>query len=434
MRRVAALLLLLIWMSPLLAQQAEISGMRIWSAPDHVRLVFDTSTPLSHKLFQLKNPQRLVLDLKNVALKGNVPWLDPKNLLIKQIRTGAREKRDFRVVLDLKANVQPKSFVLKPNEKYGHRLVVDLYHSKTAAMGKKSQPVKTVKNQKQREVVVAIDAGHGGEDPGAKGQHGTYEKDVVLAISRKLASLVNKEPGMRAVMTRTGDYFMPLRKRMDRAREARADLFISIHADAFHDRRVRGSSVYTLSKGGATSEAAAWLANKENSSDNIGGVTTSDKDEVLVSVLLDLSQNATLQASSEAAGYLLKELKGVGKTHKPRVQQARFVVLKSPDVPSVLVETAFISNPNEERKLKNKKHQTKLAKALMQGVRGYFAYLPPPDTLLAAKAARKHTIHSGETLSAIAQQYRISLNQLKRVNRLKGDRIRIGQILDIPGT
>ena len=409
--------------------------MRIWSAPDHVRLVFDTSAPLSHKLFQLKNPRRLVLDLRDVSLKGGVPRLEPNNLLIKQIRTGAREKRDFRVVLDLKEAVRPKSFVLKPNEKYGHRLVLDLYQSETATKKRPSRPVKTVSSQGLRDVVIAIDAGHGGEDPGAKGYRGTYEKDVVLAISRKLAALVNKEPGMRAVMIRDGDYFLRLRKRMDIARDARADLFMSIHADAFHDRRVKGSSVYTLSRRGATSEAAAWLAKQENSSDMIGGVTLEDKDDVLVSVLLDLSQNATLQASSEAAGYLFNQLKRVGKTHKPKVQQARFVVLKSPDVPSVLVETAFISNKDEERKLKNSKHQMKLAKALMQGIRDYFAYRPPPGTRLAAKAtARQHTIHSGETLSAIAQQYRVSLNRLKYANRLKGDKIRIGQVLEIPGS
>ena len=432
MRKIAALLLLLC-VSPLLAQQVEISGMRIWSAPDHVRLVFDTSTSLSHNLFQLKNPRRLVLDLKDVALKGDIPKIDPKNLFIKQIRTGTREKRDFRVVMDLKADVQPKSFLLKPNEKYGHRLVLDLYHGKAATRSKKSRPVKSVRDNGRRDVVVAIDAGHGGDDPGAKGLRGTYEKDVVLAISSKLAALVNREPGMRAVMIRDGDYFMGLRKRMDKARDAQADLFISIHADAFNDRRVRGSSVYTLSRSGATSEAAAWLANKENSSDKIGGVTTSDKDDTLVSVLLDLSQNATLQHGSEAAGYLLKRLKGVGKTHKSKVQKARFVVLKSHDVPSVLVETAFISNPKEEQNLISKRHQTKLAKALMQGIQDYFTFRPPPNTLLAAKLATRHTIHSGETLSAIAQQYRVSLNRLKRANRLKGDRIMIGQVLNIPG-
>ncbi|MCF6283012.1 MAG: N-acetylmuramoyl-L-alanine amidase [Candidatus Polarisedimenticolaceae bacterium] len=431
MRKIT-LLLLLLWNLPLLAQQVEISGMRIWSAPDHVRLVFDTSSQLSHNLFQLKNPQRLVLDLNSATLKGVVPKLERNNLLIKRLRVAERGKNSLRVVLDLKEAIRPKSFVLKPNDKYGHRLVLDLFQSKKVAVSRSHRPVKTVGDKKLRDIVVAIDAGHGGEDPGAKGHSGTYEKDVVLAISRKLAALVNKEPGMRAVLTRDGDYFLPLRKRMAKARDARADLFISIHADAFRDARVRGASVYTLSRSGATSEAAAFLAKKENSSDMIGGVTLDDKDDVLVSVLLDLSQNATLQASSEAAGFLLKQLKKVGKTHKPRVQQARFVVLKSPDVPSVLVETAFISNRQEERRLKSNKHQTKMARALMQGIRNYFAYLPPPGTLLAARATRTHTINAGETLSAIAVRYQVSLNQLKRANRLKGSNIRVGQVLDIP--
>lgn len=431
MRKISVLLLLF-WSLPLLAQQVEISGMRIWSAPDHVRLVFDTSSQLTHNIFQLKNPLRLVLDLNRATLKGVLPKLEKNNLLIKRLRVAERDKNDLRVVLDLKEVVRPKSFVLKPNDKYGHRLVLDLYQSKKSVVNRRHQPVKTVADKQLRKIVVAIDAGHGGEDPGAKGYSGTYEKEVVLAIARKLAAMVDKEPGMRAVLTRDGDYFLPLRKRMDKARNARADLFISIHADAFHDARVRGASVYTLSRRGATSEAAAFLAKKENSADMIGGVRLDDKGDVLVSVLLDLSQNATLQASSEAAGFLLKELKQVGKTHKPRVQQARFVVLKSPDVPSVLVETAFISNRQEEQRLKSGKHQTKVAKALMQGVRDYFAYLPPPGTLLAAREARTHTINPGETLSSIALRYHVSLNQLKRTNRLKGSKIRVGQVLDIP--
>ncbi len=406
--------------------------MRVWSAPDHVRLVFDTSGQLSHDIFLLKKPQRLVLDLNSASLKNVLPKLE-QNRLIKRLRVAERGKKNLRVVLDLKEAVRPKSFVLKPNDKYGHRLVLDLFQNKKTAADRRSyRPVKTVGGKQHRKIVVAIDAGHGGEDPGAKGHNGTYEKDVVLAIARKLAALVNKEPGMRAILTRDGDYFLRLRKRMDKARNARADLFISIHADAFSDARVRGASVYTLSRSGATSEAAAFLAKKENSSDMIGGVKLEDKDDVLVSVLLDLSQNATLQASSEAAGFLLKQLKKVGKTHKPRVQQARFVVLKSPDVPSVLVETAFISNRQEEQRLKSGKHQQKVANALMRGIRNYFTHLPPPGTLLATRAARRHTINPGETLSSIAVRYQVSLNQLKHANRLKGSKIRVGQVLDIP--
>ena len=435
MKRIAFLLLLLFFALPLHAMQAEINGVRLWSAPDHVRLVFDTSSPLTHSLFQLKNPQRLVLDINSVDLKEKLPLIQNNNLLIKRLRSAPRDKKDLRIVLDLKQAVRPKSFILKPNEQYGYRLVLDLYQDPAFAKAhKKTRAVKTVKDQGLREVVVAIDAGHGGEDPGARGPRGTYEKDVALAISRKLAAMVDREPGMRAVLVRDGDYFIGLRKRMAKARKARADLFISIHADAFHDSRVRGSSVYTLSQRGATSEAAQWLANQENSSDVIGGVTLEDKDDMLVSVLLDLSQNATLQASSEAAEFLLKRLKRLGKTHKRSVQQARFVVLKSPDVPSVLVETAFISNPEEERKLRSQAHQKKLASALMQGVKAYFTHRPPPGTLLAARATREHTIHKGDTLSAIASQYQVSLHKLRDFNRLSSDRLRIGQVLQIPGS
>lgn len=238
---------------------------------------------------------------------------------------------------------------------------------------------------------------------------------------------------MRAVMTRTGDYYVGLRKRMKIARQHKADLFVSIHADAFHDSRVRGSSVYTLSNRGASSEAARWLAESENAADLVGGVSLDDKDDLLASVLLDLSQTATRQASMDAADQVYRQLKGLGKTHGKRVQQAGFMVLKSPDIPSMLVETAFISNPNEEKRLRDPKHQQKLAKSLVKGVRSYFHTMPPPGTYLAARQPRKHVISRGETLSVIAQQYRVSLASLRSVNGLAGDHIRIGQVLKIPG-
>ncbi|MCU7866108.1 MAG: N-acetylmuramoyl-L-alanine amidase, partial [Candidatus Thiodiazotropha sp. (ex Lucinoma borealis)] len=271
----------------------------------------------------------------------------------------------------------------------------------------------------------------------ARGRKGTYEKDVVLAIGRKLVAMINKQKGMRAVLIRDGDYYLGLRKRIAKAREHQADLFVSIHADAFRDPRVRGSSVYTLSRSGASNEAARWLAERENSADLVGGVSLEDKDDMLASVLLDLSQIGTLQASSVAASRVLSQLKGLGKTHKRKVQQAGFVVLKSPDIPSMLVETAFISNPDEERRLRDTGHQKKVAKALMKGIRAYFKFQPPPGSWLAAnqasKAPRKHVISSGDTLIAIANRYQISINRLRNANELKGDTIRIGQVLQIPG-
>ncbi|OOZ35734.1 N-acetylmuramoyl-L-alanine amidase [Solemya velesiana gill symbiont] len=432
MKKIAAFLLLFITL-PVLAQQTQVDNMRLWAAPDHTRLVLDTSAQVEHTLFSLENPSRLVIDLKNAKLKGVLPDTG-KDPVIGKLRSAARNKKDLRVVLDLKTKVKPKSFVLKPNRQYGHRLVVDLFP--TADKGKKAakKVVKSVNDNGPRDVVIAIDAGHGGEDPGAKGRRGSYEKNVVLAIARKLSRLVEKERGMKPVMIRKGDYYLGLRKRMKLARESRADLFISIHADAFRDSRVRGSSVYTLSRRGASSEAARWLAKRENSADLVGGVTLEDKDEVLASVLLDLSQTATQQASHQAAQAVFSQLKRQGKTHKNTVQKAGFMVLKSPDVPSMLVETAFISNPSEERKLNDPAHQQRLVNAIMKGIRSYFRQSPPPGTLLAQAAPKKHTIERGDTLSGIAEQYQISLSQLRSANGLSGDRIRIGQVLSIPGT
>ncbi|TVO75964.1 N-acetylmuramoyl-L-alanine amidase [Sedimenticola selenatireducens] len=433
MRKITTILLLLM-SCQLFAGQVVVDNLRIWAAPDHTRLVFDTSDPVNHNIFTLKQPDRLVIDIQNAKLTGKIPEAE-NNSLIKQLRSAQRKDGSLRVVLDLSAHTSPKSFVLKPNSQYGHRLVVDLYGDADTPSNSRAQ--KTVKQTVQsglRDVVIAIDAGHGGEDPGAKGRRGTYEKHVVLSIARKLATMIENERGMKAVMVRDGDYYLGLRKRMDLARSHRADLFVSIHADSFRDPRARGSSVYTLSNRGASSEAARWLAESENSADLIGGVKLEDKDDVLASVLLDLSQTGTRQASHDVANKVLGQLKTVGRTHKSAVQQAGFAVLKSPDVPSILVETAFISNPEEERKLLNPRHQEKVARAILTGLRGYFRNSPPPGTLMASLKSRKHTISRGDTLGRIADQYDISLASLKSANGISSDIIRIGQVLVIPGT
>ena len=433
MKKIATILLLLLSM-PLLAGQVSVNNLRIWAAPDHTRLVFDTSQPVSHNLFTLKQPDRLVIDVQNARFAGAMPEL-AENPLIQRIRSAQRKDGRLRVVLDLKSTTKPKSFVLKPNRQYGHRLVVDLYGTEDGGGAEKTQkPVKQLASDELRDVVIAIDAGHGGEDPGAVGRRGTHEKDVVLSIARKLEALIKREKGMQPVMIRDGDYYLGLRKRMDLARAKRADLFISIHADSFRDSRARGSSVYTLSNRGASSEAARWLAERENSADLIGGVKLEDKDDILASVLLDLSQTGTRQASHEVAGKVLGQLKRVGRTHKRSVQQAGFAVLKSPDVPSILVETAFISNPHEERNLLDPGHQQKIANAILVGLKSHFSNNPPPGTLLAQHRARKHTIRRGDTLGGIASRYDISLVSLKSANGLSGDVIRIGQVLVIPGT
>ncbi len=433
MRKFAIILLLLL-SSQLLAGQVVVDNLRIWAAPDHTRLVFDTSSPVNHDIFTLKQPDRLVIDIQNAKLTGKLPEAE-NNPLIKRLRSAQRKDGSLRVVLDLGTHTSPKSFVLKPNSQYGHRLVVDLYGDTVQGLSsKKQKAAKQTAQSELRDVVIAIDAGHGGEDPGAKGRRGTYEKHVVLSIARKLSAMIAKERGMKAVMIRDGDYYLGLRKRMDLARSHRADLFVSIHADSFRDPRARGSSVYTLSNRGASSEAARWLAESENSADLIGGVKLEDKDDVLASVLLDLSQTGTRQASHDVANKVLGKLKTIGRTHKRTVQQAGFAVLKSPDVPSILVETAFISNPEEERKLLNPHHQEKVARAILDGLRGYFRNSPPPGTLMASLKSRRHTISRGDTLGGIADHYDISLASLKSANGISSDIIRIGQVLVIPGT
>lgn len=428
-RLLIALLLFMVSASSVLAEQAEILGVRVWPAPDHTRLVFDLSGPVKYSLFTLLNPDRIVIDLQDTILSGSLPKQMDGNSPLKSIRSAARNAADLRVVLDARQSLRPKSFSLKPYGEYGHRLVLDLYHAeKKRTVAKTTRPDVTNKPAKLRDIIIAIDAGHGGDDPGARGRLGTREKNVVLAIARKFEALVKKEPGMRPVMTRKGDYYISLRKRIAVARKQRADIFISIHADAFRNAKAKGSSVYTLSVRGASSEAARWLAEGENNADLIGGVSLDDKDDLLASVLLDLSQTASLEASLDVAGNILGGLKRVGRVHKRRVQSANFMVLKSPDMPSVLIETAFISNPDEERKLRTSSYQRSLATAMMNGVRHYFERFPPPGTRL----ARRHVIRKGDTLSGIAEQYRVPLKKLRLTNQLRSDSLSVGQTLRIP--
>ena len=437
-QKACTMLLLMLLTTAACADAVNIRGMRMWPAPDNTRLVFDVTDDIEHSLFLLKNPDRLVIDLKNTRLDKPFVGLDLAPSLIRDIRSAPRNNSDLRVVLDLKGAVRPKSFVLRPNNEYGHRLVIDLYDTKTAADPVAAAPVAPAASatpSAPREIVIAIDAGHGGEDPGAIGPRGTREKDVTLAVAKRLRELVNREPGMRAVMVRDGDYFVQLRRRVEMAREHRADLFISIHADAFADRRARGASVYTLSDRGATSEHARLVADKENASDIIGGVSLDDKDDLLTSVLLDLSLTGTMEASTDVAGRVLSGLGQVAHLHRTRVEQAGFRVLKSPNVPSILVETAFISNPDEERKLRDANHQYALARSVMDGVRAYFRQNPPPGTLLAMRQGargQQHVIGRGETLSGIARQYQVSLESLRSSNALSGDQLRVGDVLRIP--
>ena len=365
------------------AYAVEVSAIRLWAGPDNTRVVLDLSGSAQHSLQILKNPDRVVLDVAGARLASSARTAPAGTGLVKEVRIGRRPSGELRIVLDMMRPIQAKSFLTAPNNRYGYRLVIDLGQSQGV-----ETPVKVEHARPDaRDLVIAVDAGHGGEDPGAIGKNGTREKDVVLAIARELALKINAEPGMKAVLTRNGDYFVPLRDRMRRARAQQADLFVSIHADSIRDRRVDGSSVYILSQRGATDEASRWLAERENASDLIGGVSLDDKDDVLASVLLDLSQSASLSASQVAAERVLRELNRVGEVRKPQVQQARFMVLKSPDIPSMLVETAYISNPQEELRLRSAPHQAKLAAAIHQGVHEYFYANPPPGSRVAQLAA-----------------------------------------------
>jgi len=363
------------------AQSGTVTSVRVVDEPDASRLIIELDAAPSFHSFVLPDPDRLVIDLKDVKLKTRLPILGSDHPLLKGIRSAPRNQGDRRIVLDIKAGVKAKSYAVAPNEQYGHRLIVELDAGVVAAA---PLPPAPANSPPLRDIVIAVDAGHGGEDPGARGHGGTWEKNVALDIARQIAALISQEAGMRAVLVRDGDYFVSLRERITRARREKADLFLSIHADAFNNANARGSSVYVLSDRGASDEASRWLAERENAADLVGGVSLDNKDDVLASVLLDLSQTGTLQASAQVADRVLSQIGKLGSLHSESVQSARFVVLKSPDVPSMLIETAFISNPEEEQRLNDKSYQDKLSVAILNGVRDYFRSNPLPGTRLAA--------------------------------------------------
>ena len=368
---------------------------------DGTRFTLDLSGTSAAAVFTLDSPPRVVIDLKGARVERRRPAMPAPQGLVRHVRTGPRDGGVVRIVLELTKAAHVRSLPLAATHA-GTRLVVDLSPIGPAAIAHApartvvAPPVVTVAPKpveratvpsNSRDLVIAVDAGHGGDDPGATGRDGTREKDVTLAVAKVLAARIGAEPGMRAVLIRNRDVFVPLRERIDRARTAQADLFVSVHADAVLDRSVAGSSVYVLSQRGATSEAAKWLADRENSADLVGGVSLDDKDTVLASVLLDLSQSAAMSASMTAAEKVLDQLNQVGEVRKAHVQQAGFVVLKSPDIPSMLIESAYITNPGEERRLRDPRHQSQLADAILAGIRNYFHEYPPPGTKLAALAA-----------------------------------------------
>lgn len=379
------------------AKPVTVKDVRLWAGADGTRLVFDLTAPAEHNVLTLDNPDRVVVDIPAATLDSE-RLLPEGQGFVKQLRAAVQPNGDLRVVVDLTGPAQPKTFTVGPEQSYGHRLVLDLTPGKGTVAAAPSQPsvVKAAADAHGRDIVIAIDAGHGGVDPGSIGKRGTYEKHVTLAIAKRLKDRIDREPGMRAILTRDNDMFVEHRERIARARRQRADMFVSVHADSYTNRSVAGSSVYVLSARGASDESARWLADRENAADLIGGVKLDDKDSVLASVLLDLSQGASMSASVDAAELVMQELYKIGNITNRGVKHAGFLVLKSPDIPSMLVETAFISNPTEEARLLDPKHQQKLAEAIHQGVREYFYTNPPPGTLV----ADLRTKQSGTTVIA----------------------------------
>ncbi len=379
----------------------QVVSTRIWPAKDYTRVTLESKREIRYTMFTVNNPERLVLDLEGVEMSAALADLNnkvtPEDPYIEKLRVALNRPGVTRVVLDLKVTVKAQVFTLRPIADYGHRLVLDIYPlvppdpllallmdeaSRPQAPAQPAAPslpqaAPPAKDKVLRLATIVIDPGHGGEDPGARGRAGSNEKDVTLLIAKRLKAMIEQEPGLRALLTRDADYYLPLAARVDKARKVKADLFVSIHADAFVRPDARGSSVFALSERRATSEAARWLAKKENDADLIGGVNLDVKDRYLAQTLLDLSQTATISDSLKLGRQVLSELGAINTLHKAQVEQASFAVLKSPDVPSILVETAFISNPEEEMRLNDDAYQDKLARAILNGIKRYFARNPP---------------------------------------------------------
>lgn len=431
LRALAAIAWVLV--SVLTVSAADVDAVRLWRAPDHTRLVLDLSEAAEFSTLSLDNPERFVIDLSQSRLTASLNALPLEGTPLSGVRSGIRQGADLRLVFDLSASVRTSVFLLPPNDTTGHRVVIDLF-DKTPT--EEPEPVLSVESlESRRDIVIAIDPGHGGEDPGALGPGGLREKTVVLQIARRLENQLAKIPGFKPVLVRTGDYYVSLKNRRDKARALEADLFVSIHADAFREKSAHGASVYALSMRGATSTTAQYLADTENSADLVGGVELAEMDPMLAGVLADLSMTGTLDTSLNLGALILEQIDGVARLHKKRVEQAGFAVLKSPDVPSLLIETGFISNPGEAERLAMPAYQDKMARAIRRGIQSWFARQPPPGTLLAwqrEQGGREVTIGAGDTLSEIAERYGVTVASIKTNNGLSRDMIYVGQTLLIP--
>ena len=430
-RQFALSILLFIGISSTVFAANRIDGIRVWPAPENTRIVFDLKNKPDYKYFSLSNPARLVIDFKNSQNKVNLEKLAKNDPRIKRIRTStSKVKGTTRMVLELVDDYQLTIFPLAPAGQYSNRLVVDLYDKK-----KISRVVQKIDNNEKRDVIIAIVAGHGGEDPGSIGARGTYEKRVTLKIAKALAKLINNKKGMKAVMIRTGDYYVNHDRKTKLARQSKADLLISIHADAFISSKPHGASVLVQSPRRANSEFTRWIANREKESEMLGGAGETikkTKDNNLAMTLADMGKEYTMGSSYDFATHVIKQLKKVTKLHKKNPEGLSLAVLKSSDIPSVLIETGFISNPQEEKRLNNAKHQRRLANAIYIATYDYFTSNPPKGTLLATLGYKKHKVSSGESLSVLAKRYKVSIAKLKSINNLKSNTVRIGQTLKIP--
>lgn len=453
-KRFFVCLVSLLFISQVWATVIKLADLQLVSDNLSKSIVITTTGNVNYSWFLLTNPNRLIVDLDNTHPQANLAKLNFSNTPVKSVRTGIQKNQALRLVFDLTYPIKPQvaSQLLQDGSK---RIMMVLEGkanflqmsettiettSRTAQTLQSTSSIKPVMSspaQGRRKVVVVIDPGHGGKDPGATGARGTREKDVVLAISKNLAVLLNNTPGYSAILTRDGDYFIELRGRLKLARKDKADMFVAIHADAYINQDARGSSVFALSAHGASSEAARWLAERENYSE-LGGVNLNqlnDKDNMLRSVLIDLSQNATIGSSLQLGSALLNSLSKFNSLHHGKVEQAPFMVLKSPDIPSVLVETGFLSNPWEEQNLRNPAYQQKIAGALHQGIMNYFSQNPPEGTLLALTTRPQHYIVArGDSIASIAQRFRTSVEALKTINNLRSSAINLGQVLLIPSS
>lgn len=434
--------LMLLVVSQVALAQNTINSVRVWPSPDSTRVVFDLNDKPDFSYFMLKNPARLVIDLKNTDKLDSLPAIPKKHQIVSKLRySKPKDSKSVRFVFELARASKPVVFALLPTEPYKHRLVVDLVDKtpKAEPVAVTNTSVKKRELNQERDIVIAIDAGHGGEDPGSIGPSGTYEKDITLQIAKRLERMIDAEKGMISRMVRRSDYFVNLNTRTSIARKKKADFFVSIHADAFTSPQPNGASVWVLSLRRANSEIGKWIEDKEKHSELLGGAAGVLKDtaseKYLAQALLDMSMDHSMKTGFSVAEEVVSELRKVAKMHKKRPQAASLAVLKSPDIPSILVETGFISNPREERMLKTAQHQERLAKAIFTSIKNYYMQNPPDDSLFAKLKSQfptKHKVRPGESLSILASRYNTSVSKLKTANNLKSNTLFIGQELDIP--